>query len=188
MRALIVLWAAVALGGCYLGGSGGDDGKGRRDSGGDRIDIGYTDYTDYTRHTGLDTTTSQLVVVADWTDDGLLPDEGCGDSVFIGIDDPLGESNWAFGMSETGSPSGWLGEDCYQGYAAYNLCHAIGPNTVLDQVASCAAADVVAGSTTLLSADKDPYLTYYLEDSAGSCFVWGHDVSYYGPLACVQMM
>jgi len=141
------------------------------------------------------TTTGNLVVSANWTDDGQqpqdtdgdsLPDVGCGDSVQITIQDPLGEPSWSFGMAETGQPNGWTGEDCYMGYAWINVCHSVGINSSIPEVTSCSALDVTDGRT-LLDASKDPFLTYFLEDSLGNCFVWGHDTSYYGPMVCTPM-
>jgi len=93
----------------------------------------------------------ELVVSAMWTDDGNVPtdtdgdgfpDTGCGDFVTVSIDDPLGETAWLFGMVETGSPSGWYGEDCYVGYASYNICHSIAPGGVVNEVTSCNFANV----------------------------------------------
>jgi len=164
--------------------------------------LGCSEKVGETGDTGGDTDTDTDVEVGDlevevtWTDDGAvpedtdgdsLPDVGCGDSVSISITDPDGEANWDFGMAETGSGNGWFGEDCFEGYASFNHCHAIGVNASLDEVTDCGAASVVAGTSTLLDAAKDPFLTYYLADSLGSCFVWGHDVAYYGPLACTEM-
>jgi len=144
-----------------------------------------------------DTTTvvGELTVTVTWTDDGLtpedtdgdsLPDINCDDSVGIVIVDPLLETAWDFGMAETGSGNGWYGEDCYEGYASFNFCHSIGINASIPEVSSCSALDVADGAT-LLDAEKDPFLTYYLADSLGNCWVWGHDTSYYGPLACEEM-
>jgi len=161
---------------------------------------GVSDKYDYdTTDTGrpdTDTTESgELVVSVQWNDDGLtpldtdgdsLPDINCDDSVDIAITDPLLETAWSFGMAETGSGNGWFGEDCFEGYANFNFCHSIGINANIPEVSSCSALDVADGAT-LFDAEKDPFLTYYLEDSLGNCFVWGHDTSYYGPLACVDM-
>ena len=40
----------------------------------------------------------------------------------------------------------------------------------------------------LLDASRENDITYYLEDSAGFCFVWGHDVAYYAARGCTEMM
>ena len=165
--------------------------------GGDKdlaADTGETGDTDSTSDTTVRTT---LGVFVDWIDDGAtpadtdgdgLPDVGCEDRVTITIDDPLSEVTWQFGMAETGSPAGWYGEDCFEGYASYNHCHVIGPNATLDEVTDCDAASVVPGMTTLLDSAKDPYLTYYLQDQLGNCFAFGHDPSYYGPLNCIALL
>ncbi len=143
---------------------------------------------------GTTTTITQFAVTVTWTDDGnvptdtdgdSLPDVGCGDSVQVSVSDPLGETQWAFGMSETGMPNGWTGEDCYVGYLNFNYCHLFnGTVLVLQEVTTCSVMDIVPGSRTYFSADKDPFLTYYLEDSLGNCFIWGEDPTYYGPLNC----
>ena len=140
---------------------------------------------------------SDLAVTVTWTDDGQvptdidgdgLPDVGCGDSVELQVFDPLGETDWIFGLTETGSPNGWYGEDCFLGYAVFNHCHPFnGTAIVLDEVTSCSVLDIIDGATTYFSADKDPFLTYYLEDSVGNCYTWGEDPSYYGPLACTSL-
>jgi hypothetical protein len=143
------------------------------------------------------TTTPGLTVDVTWTDDGLtpedtdgdsLPDINCDDSVNVTISDPLGQTSWMFGMAETGSPAGWYGEDCYLGYASFNFCHSIGIDSTITEVTDCSAMSVADGMT-LLDAEKDPFLTYYLEDgTTGDCFVWGEDTTYYGPLSCTEMM
>ncbi len=139
--------------------------------------------------------TTYLTVWANWLDDGQvptdidgdsLPDVGCGDSVTVQISDPFGETDWRFGMAETGSSWGWFGEDCYVGYANFNFCHRVGFNTTIPEVTSCSVFDVMDGRT-LMDSSKDPFLTYYLEDSMGNCFVWGHDPTYYGPLNCAVL-
>ncbi len=140
-------------------------------------------------------TTSTFSVVVDWTDDGNsptdtdgdgLPDTGCGDSVTITITDPLNAQNWDFGMAETASTNGWTGEDCLNGYGSFNICHPIGLTATLDEVSDCSANSVVAGQTTLLDAEKDPFTTYYLSDMS-ECFVFGDDPSYYASLGCTTL-
>ena len=165
-------------------------------SGDEKGGTGDTTDTD-TDPVGDDDDDDDLEVSVVWTDDGNdptdtgtdgLPDTGCGDSVAITITDPMGQTAWKFGMAETGSPSGWYGEDCYLGYAGYNVCHNIGVSSTITEVTSCALADVADGMT-LMDAKKDPFLTYYLEDgTTGDCFVWGEDVTYYGPQSCTEMM
>lgn len=123
------------------------------------------------------------------TDGDGLPDQNCGDSVSIYISDDFGWPDWLFGMAESG-PDGWTGEDCFNGAGtAYQFCHPMGISHTLQQVTSCRPEDVVAGSTTLLDASKEPYLTYYLEDDGrGDCFVFGADPAYYASLGCTEVM
>ena len=143
--------------------------------------------------TPVGSTTVPWCPILDWTDDGASPadtdgdglnDTGCGDSLAICIVDPLGVTNWDFGMAEEGA-YGWTGEDCLNGYGAYSLCHPIGLMHVLNQV--CRPDEVVPGQTTLLDAEKEPFLTYYLDDGA-VCFTFGRDTSYYASLGCTEMM
>ena len=132
----------------------------------------------------------------DWTDDGVsptdtdgdgLPDTGCGDTVTIYLFDPLQGPSWIMGMAQSGS-NGWTGEDCLSGYDSYSFCHPIGiPSHTLIQVENCRADAVVAGVTTLLHAELDPELTYYLDDSAGFCLTFGDNVAYYASLGCTEM-
>jgi hypothetical protein len=128
---------------------------------------------------------------ADPTDtngDGL-PDIHCGDTVDIEVTEACGETEWQFGMAETGAPnaSGWTGEDCYLGYASYTYCHTIGNAATLNEVADCSVSSIVESSSTLLDASKDPFLTYYLSDSAGTCYVWGEDTTYYASQGCTEL-
>ncbi len=164
-------------------------------SGDDKTDSGESGDTDTIGDDDDDTTTTPLSVVIDWTDDGevptdtdgdTLPDIGCGDSVTVTITDPLGETSWSFGMAETGSTNGWTGEDCYQGYLTYNFCHSVGVADTIPETTDC-SANSVADGVTLMDAAKDPFLTYYLEDSLGTCFTWGEDITYYGPVNCTEM-
>ena len=143
------------------------------------------------------TTTMDFTITVDWTDDGYVPtdtdgdgqpDEGCGDSVTIDIFDPMGFTEWSFGMVDSISGDPWFGEDCYLGQYPYNLCHSFtGTSLTLDQVTSCQVSDVTAGATTLFDSSRDPFTTYYLVDSSGACFIWGAEPAYYSPLFCVQM-
>ena len=97
----------------------------------------------------------------------------------------------ALGIAETGcgSPENcWYGEDCVYGdlSGSYRLCHPLqsGTNTLL-QVGSL--EELVEGKTTLFSAVFEPYVTFYFEDFSGACRVWGHEVSYYDGLGCVEL-
>jgi len=120
------------------------------------------------------------------TDGDGLPDIHCGDTLDIQVTEACGETTWQLGMAETGAPnaSGWTGEDCYVGYASFNYCHTIGNTATLSEVSDCSVSSIVEGSTTLFDASKDPFLTYYLSDSDGNCYVWGEDTTYYAALGC----
>ncbi len=156
---------------------------------------GYTGTQPVTGYTSTSVGTTFSVAV-DWNDDdGQVPtdsdgdgilDSGCGDSVDITIHDPLGVTDWSFGMVEAG-PDGWTGEDCLTGFGTYAFCHQIGIDHTLAEVADCAAGSVVESSSTLLDASKEPSLTYFLEDGSGYCFVWGNDPSYYAAMSCVEL-
>lgn len=132
-------------------------------------------------------------VAISWTDDGYIPtdtdgdgipDAGCGDSVSVAITGSA--PGWSFGMAE-GGPSGWTGEDCYNGYGSFAFCHALGPSGgTLIEVPDCSIFSVVAGQSTLFDSGKDPYMTYYIADAA-SCYVAGFNPSYYASLGCTQM-
>lgn len=146
--------------------------------------------------TGTLPDTTTVVFTVDWTDDGEtptdtsgdgLPDVGCGDSVTVTVDDPFGMTVWQLGMAETGADPGWTGEDCLSGYGNFAYCHGFsGASLTLDQVTDCLASSVVEGSSTLLDAEKDPFLTYYFADIA-DCWVFGDDVTYYEAVGCFAL-
>lgn len=128
--------------------------------------------------TGTGGTATSLLVDVQWSN--YTPNS----QVDITITDPLGNTDWNFGMAETeaGVGVGWFGEDCYLGTGSWNYCHPITGTTLhLDQVADI--ADIVEGQTTLFWTGMD--LTYFLEDAnTGDCWVWGHDTTYYYGLGC----
>lgn len=122
-----------------------------------------------------------LSLTATWSDDGGLPGAGsCGDTLQIRIEDPLGVTAWDFGLVESG---GWSGEDCLSGYGGTLVCHPIGIDHTLAEVADCLPGSVVAGATTLMDASKAADLTYFAADTA-YCYTWGADTAYYGSLGC----
>jgi len=130
-----------------------------------------------------------------WTDDGATPadtngdgepDTHCGDSVNVKIFDTAYETDWLFGMAETGVENGWFGEDCYLGQDSWNACHSVGLDTTLLQASDC-RVESVADGTTILDASRQHRLTYFLQDTRGFCFVWGDDIEYYEPLECVHL-
>ena len=173
---------AFALAGC-----------GSKDSG----DSGTTTETGGTTATGTTTTDpGTLEWTISWSDeDGADPSDTDGDykndlncsedTVEIEIDDPAGMTDWDFGMAEVGA-TGWTGEDCLNGYAGYNFCHGIGVKTTLTE--TCKISEIAEGTSTLLDASKDPFLTYYIADANMECFVTGNDTSYYDSLGCTVMM
>lgn len=143
--------------------------------------------------TGTGTGGNTLFFGIDWVDDGQdpydtnsdgFPDAGCNDTVRFMVNDPSG-GGWQVGMAETAATNGWTGEDCFNGYATFSICHPIDTGgDEIDEVPSCLPFDVVAGQTTLLDASKEPYLTYIFQTNAGSCHVTGDAPGYYGALGC----
>ena len=124
-------------------------------------------------------------IAINWTDDGQDPPASCNDDVVILIRDPMGRVDWNLGMAQDGA-GGWSGEDCINGTA---ICHPISaPCHQLRQVSSCDAADIVAGSRTFVDASAEPFLTYFLEDATGSCYVFGTDTAYYAALSCTEIL
>ncbi|MEN0067601.1 MAG: polysaccharide deacetylase family protein [Myxococcota bacterium] len=102
-------------------------------------------------------------------------------SVSVRIADPEGRTDWLFGLAETeAGAAGWFGEDCFVGTGSVALCHPI-PGRRLE-LHQGAFDEVAEGERTLLWSDMN--LTYFLEDSEGACWVWGHDPSYYDGLGC----
>ena len=86
----------------------------------DSVSIG-TVPTGWTGTTSVGTSVgTSFVVTPAWMDDGAVPtdsdgdgvlDSGCDDTLNIQITDPLGLTDWSFGMVESGA-NGWSGEDC----------------------------------------------------------------------------
>lgn len=181
IRGVLGWWLVAALlGGCGDG-KGGDSsgpvsGAASGSTGG--LPSGATTPCGYLR-------TSPFSVWTDWVDDGGTPATGsCGDQLQVQIIDPLGVIDWQFGMAESG---GWTGEDCFNGSGTMAVCHPVTVfGSTLNEVADCQPSSVVAGSTTLMDASKEPFLTYYLAD-ANTCFVWGADASYYAALGCFEL-
>lgn len=141
------------------GGDGGGDGDGGSDGGG---------------------TAPPLTMDCAWGGGGI--------EVVMTGGDPAG---YLLGMAETGTGyETWTGEDCYLGYTAgdgtlYAYCHPLSRSGgFLESVSSF--LDIVEGSTTLHAAEYDN--TYYLEEVATStCWVFGHDTSYYARIDCVDI-
>lgn len=105
-------------------------------------------------------------------------------SVDVTITDPQGRTGWEFAMAETDAGSaGWYGEDCYLGTGSWQYCHPVSGTLLhLDQESDLTA--IVEGSTTLFWPGMD--LTYMVTHGS-DCYVWGHDISYYGALGCTPI-
>lgn len=94
------------------------------------------------------------------------------------------------GMAQTGAcVDCWTGEDCLHGdrgldHSTVVFCHPLpASGGRLDTVQTVDA--VVEGSTTYLRAGQQ--LTYFLtEISSGDCWIWGHDLSWFTGLGCVD--
>jgi len=102
-----------------------------------------------------------------------------------------GEGISFFGMAETGSTctdSCWTGEDCTYGFegsdTTYLYCHPTAATGV--SLAYGGAFDAINEGTDTVFGDNsfDGSVTYYLEGSDGSCYVWGNDASYYSAEGC----
>ncbi len=87
-------------------------------------------------------------------------------------------------MAETeAGANGWYGEDCYVGTGGWQYCHTMAGDTLhLDQETDLNA--IVEGSTTLFWPGFD--LTYMITQGS-DCYVWGHDISYYGSFGCTPI-
>ncbi len=147
-----------------------------------------TDETDTTETGETDTTDIAMSIDAAWSATGFT----------ITINNMPG-AGFDLGLAETGTAddsTAWFGEDCFNGTAGYNLCHAftgnMGSLTALSG-ADRTADNVVAGSTTLLNqslaegTDGAALLTYMATFDDASCVVWGEDASYYASFGCSAM-
>ncbi len=127
-------------------------------------------------------------------DDPTMPDD---DTLTVEITNPP-EGDWFFGYAQTmvGEPNGWFGEDCFSG----DVCHPIPapvdvdgtPTSTLTLTRVASANAIVAGSTMLLPVDfpveSTPDCTFYIgqQTNPDTCYVFGHDPSYYGSLNCMD--
>lgn len=108
----------------------------------------------------------------------------------IDVDISGGSSGW-FGMAETyDCDDCWTGEDCVYGYSysggSLNYCHSVGGSgTSLTYGGD--AGNLMSGTTVFPDASFESYVTYYLEQDDGSCYVWGADPSYYDGLGCSSL-
>ena len=96
--------------------------------------------------------------------------------------------SYYFGMAETGcdDPTNcWYGEDCIYGdlTGSFFYCH---PATSTGVALSYGGPfdNLQAGVETVFGGPSfDGTVTYYVEDN-NSCWVWGHDPSYYSKVDC----
>ena len=109
--------------------------------------------------------------------------DGTPDQMIVTVTNGTGA--YDFGYAQTAVQNGWFGEDCYLGTGSFQLCHEVTDTLTLSMVAT--PEEVVEDSTMLLSVDTPasdtPALTYYMSDGT-TCWVWGDDITYYGPLNC----
>jgi hypothetical protein len=119
--------------------------------------------------------------------------DGDGDTLTLVITDPPAGA-WEFGYAQTqvGVGVGWFGEDCFTG----DTCHAVPAPDATTNISTLVLENVdtiaeVEQGKMLLDVDEPesatPDLTYYIGavgDADDTCFVFGHDVSYYSTLNC----
>lgn len=143
--------------------------------------IGCTDKGDSGDTTDTDTTTADLSASVAWG----------GSAVALTLTD--GSGSYFFGMAETGSTCSadptqcWTGEDCIFGFSDFLYCHPASATGV--SLSYGGAFDALSeGSDTVFPDNSfDGSVTYYLEDSAGACYVWGDDTSYYSSEGCSSL-
>jgi hypothetical protein len=102
------------------------------------------------------------------------------------------ESSYTLGLAETGSPTGWYGEDCIEGVGpnslGYDICHDQIPPEGLVLLSVHTPEDVVANHTTLLTDAQAGGITYLFQgNDTGQCWTTGNDTSYYADFACTEM-
>ncbi|MCB9671205.1 MAG: hypothetical protein H6734_17110 [Alphaproteobacteria bacterium] len=134
--------------------------------------------------------------------DGPGPDDGSleADQMIVTVTNPPA-GTWYFGYGQTATEAangqGWFGEDCLTG----DTCHEIPAATdvggtptstlTLDRVATI--PEVTGGvNKMLLQVDNPPSatpdLTFYIgaQTDPDTCYVFGHDPSYYATLGCMD--
>ncbi|MFT5680146.1 MAG: hypothetical protein ACI8RZ_001051 [Myxococcota bacterium] len=94
-----------------------------------------------------------------------------------------------FGMAETTCAGEcWFGEDCIYGdlTKTYFYCHPTNADGV-SLLYGGAFASLSEGTDTVFGGSSfDGSVTYYAEQGS-SCYVWGHDTSYYSGLGCTEL-
>ena len=163
--------------------------------------------TDVPTDTGTDTDVTPVlpdpfewnITLADG--DGVADTAGVVDADTMAVETKNSVANfstiieWEFGVAQTASANGWIGEDCdgITDPAQGERCHLMDPDTtmVLTRVGTIGA--IVPGSTTLINIDSPPESTpgmtyviygYDSADATVECFVYGHSVAYYASTGC----
>ncbi len=99
-------------------------------------------------------------------------------------------ASYRLGIAETGGNCGdlcWTGEDCYLGYSNWRYCHDLS-TTGGTLYYGGDATSLDPGETVFYNDAFEPYTTFYLvDDTSGSCWVWGDQISYYQALGCVEL-
>ena len=108
-------------------------------------------------------------------------------SVILDIDaSDVGEARLYWGIVETIYSDSWAGEDCLYGdylsddSRAY-YCHPV-QSTGKTLYYGGNPANLMEGSETVFQQNSGENMTYILDNryaDNGSCWVWGHDISYY---------
>lgn len=107
---------------------------------------------------------------------------------------PSAHDDLLVGIAETAdSDDPWTGEDCLSGYARERgdvlgpYCHVVlAGDTVLSLTYGGDPNDLLSG-TTVFDASSDGRVTYIVSDSAGACWTWGDDPSYYADQGCTEL-
>lgn len=105
-----------------------------------------------------------------------------------------GSGGYEFGMAETDQASDdpWTGEDCFNGYTTgdgtvYDICHVADSTGVVLSGGTLGDLCDDCGVTIMQNVASSVTTYYVSSDATGDCWVWGHDVSYYGTLGCTEM-
>jgi len=104
-----------------------------------------------------------------------------------------GTGSYDFGIVQSGTSDNWTGEDCFRGYALSGgvslNCHSV--SATGGTLTAVAGSDYDFGTPdpneTLFKAGIDGDVTYYLENEAGQCYVWGANAAYYAEKGCTEL-
>jgi hypothetical protein len=103
------------------------------------------------------------------------------DTLTVAIDDGDGTFTYRFGMSQTGAPNGWNGEDCLPGVLnGKDVCHDVGAEgEILSSTSKLALVD--DERTLLFKASHDAgEITYVvIRVETDECWTFGDDPSWY---------